>query len=194
MKKVFKQHREYEQYIKSIKLEQPAETLNRDQVEAFINEKPDLLNIYRYAGVLTECLKEAMPKHEVATGSFLFKGHYYNTIINMAKHWGVYSREENIRLVIDNGPVHIELRHKYGNVIEIWNISTAKEIRGQGHGAAIMDLMQTIADEMNMVLSLVPCAQDAGSYDDWAKKTIRLRKWYESLGFEAMDKSAEMVF
>ncbi len=126
-----------------------------------------------------------------------FRGHYHNTAINWTTHWCEDKlNESNIRFVIrsaDGFKIELKQCMYEPNTVELFNISVDR--KGFGLGTQIMELLKQIAESCDVDLKLVPCYQgETPNVKEHVKRTLRLRKWYESLGFESIDDTAYLVY
>ena len=162
------------------------------------------LNIKNSANVLSfqklclfaHKLKERMVNVE-QYAFWSYRGHYHNTAINWTTHWGEAKlNESNIRFVIKSEDgVKIELKQCIydPNTVELFNIGV--DTKGQGIGTRTMEVLKEIAEDTDIALKLVPCYQgETPNIKEHVKRTLRLRKWYESIGFESMDDTAYLVY
>ena len=75
----------------------------------------------------------------------------------------------------------IEAR-EFDGVIRITSIRSFE--RSKKHGSMALKALTTLADELNVTLSLFPNAFDTGSK---GLSTIQLKKWYARNGFKAIE-------
>ena len=126
-----------------------------------------------------------------------YRGYYHNTAINWTTHWAEGKlNESNTRFVIKSADgVKIELKQcSYDlNTVELFNISI--DTKGQGIGTKTMEVLKEIAEDTDINLKLVPCYQgQTPNIKEHVKRTLRLRKWYESIGFQSEDDTAYLVY
>ena len=193
MRKIEKLHRRFEKTMESKQCE-PIRMSIDDIADSLAED--GVSSLFDMAVETKKMLEIIMPSQETVAASWKYNGSYYNTITSFTKHASEYSDKPHIRMVIANDKVKIELKQVSDEVVELNTINLSKEFRRTGLGKDIMENLMKIAQRLSFDLELVPVAFDSsiGSYKEFFKETLRLRKWYYDLGFEYNNNSAIMTW
>ena len=193
MLKIEKLHRQFEKTMESKQCEPTR--MSMDDIADSLAED-GVSSLFDMLVETKKMLEIIMPSQETLAASWKYSGSYYNTITSFTKHEAKYSAKPHIRMVVANEKVKIEFKQVSDEVVELNTIKLSKEFRRTGLGKDIMENLMKIAQRLSFDLILVPVAFDSsiGSYKEFFKETLRLRKWYYDLGFEYQKDSAIMVW
>ena len=193
MLKIEKLHRRFEKNMESKQCEPTR--MSMDDITDSLAED-GVSSLFDMLVETKKMLEIIMPSQETVAASWKYSRSYYNTITSFTKHEAKYSAEPHIRMVVANEKVKIEFKQVSDEVVELNTIKLSKEFRRTGLGKDIMENLMKIAQRLSFDLILVPVAFDSsiGSYKEFFKETLRLRKWYYDLGFEYQKDSAIMVW
>ena len=193
MKLIEKKHRQVEAKMTSMFGSlTPKQLTTQEEIIELINSDQSIEDLFTFANVFSKKLEMTfgITIHKAA---YEFSCHYHNTIINMAKNWFEWSHDKNVRIVLGTTDhFKIELKQSAAGEVELWHIDVFN--KNQGIGTRVIDLFMDTAEQLNFVVKLVPCSQGEPSYEDFFKKTIKLRQWYQDLGFETVKNSAYLTF
>ena len=193
MKNVEKKHRAYEIKVQNAGFNtMPSHVNNQEEIESLVYSRDSFASLIVFGTHVKSMLQEMYPEETVSMAIWKFDGHYHNTVLDHAKHWGEMSHETNYRIAIHCGPVKMEFKELDMLNVELWSIMVAD--KNKGTGTKIMTGLMDIAEQKQFTLSLVACSQGEPNYAAFIRKTIKLRNWYHELGFEYVDGSGYMTW
>ena len=193
MLKIEKLHRRFEKNMESKQCEPTR--MSMDDITDSLAED-GVSSLFDMLVETKKMLEIIMPSQETSAASWKYNASYYNTVTSYTKHEAKYFAKPHIRMVVANEKVKIEFKQVSDEVVELNTINLSKDLRRTGLGKDIMENLMKIAQRLSFDLILVPVAFDSsiGSYKEFFKETLRLRKWYYDLGFEYQKDSAMMVW